>query len=173
MSKTRVFGCLAYVHEKKQKQYSKLSKREVKGVFVGAQNGACHIRDAKTSGIRISKHVRFDETVFPAESMMFQEMESNYFREAKMDHSDYSNIRIDKEPSINEINTTEIDHVKIAENQLEYIQGSGSVRRCPSRARSAPNRYVSNVAKRGYTMRICHRFEWLWNQTRKRGRKKR
>ncbi|MBW0577153.1 hypothetical protein O181_116868, partial [Austropuccinia psidii MF-1] len=66
IKKLRVFGCQAFVMTPKEHQQRKLGPTEEEGIFLGYKNDSAYcILFLLETKVVISKHARFNETVFP------------------------------------------------------------------------------------------------------------
>lgn len=65
LKKLRIFGCAAYVHEVNESRNWKLVKRGKPGILLGNQGGMYRLWKMDNRMIIVSKHVLFDEIIFP------------------------------------------------------------------------------------------------------------
>lgn len=145
LSKLRIFGCAAYVHEPKERRAWKLSQRGNEGILLGHENGMYRVWNTKTLQVSISKHVMFKEDLFPAEKI-FDTTETD--EEGDSETSIFMNEPLkdnEQGPSVVTVQpNSETDGPSNSENAPAVVTP-----RYPTRERREPDRYVANAARRG------------------------
>lgn len=155
LSKLRVFGCAAYVHQTKERRKLKLSKRSTPGILVSHQDGMYHVWLPETRKVVASKHVKFDEMLFPATDKGASELlgQSVEFDEPLAPNEEYIDISlpilmndVSEEESIVEPETqgAEVNNGDIIQDQEGVVENGP---RYPQRNRSAPEFYRANAAR--------------------------
>lgn len=154
VTKLRIFGCAAYVHEPKERRHWKLEQRGMAGILLGHEGGMYRVWDIKRRAITVSKHVVFDETLYPATT---QDCKAKTDSEGTCDDfvidlNDTVPILPVGQPVDGNMSNDAAPTTWLSSEEADK-QGDSAIdaveHRYPRRDRKAPERLVANTVRRG------------------------
>lgn len=160
VGKLRVFGCSAHLHVPLERRSWKLASRSRAGIMVGLENGLYRIWDIEQETLVGTKHVLFDETVFPARNETEKQIFSPSFlgvstedpsAEEKSVEIDIKQLTETEDPdggSERPLRTDEEVQENASSTEATNNQNKKTIQRYPQRERSKPNRYAY-IARKG------------------------
>lgn len=153
VSKLRIFGCAAYIHEPKERREWKLSQRGNSGILLGHMDGMYRVWNTKTQTVSAFKHVLCKEDTFPYESIHDDTEtgeEDNFESSIDMNEMPATNHENDEHGSEDGTGEATSDSNVVADVQSNTDDAHSIVSpRYPTRDRKEPERYVANAASRG------------------------